>query len=102
MPDVLPTNYSATFQQAQFLAGSPELASVLKPTSGGTVERLAAITDAEFRVRQAFLAVLGRWPDAEELAQTSGLLGAHSERPAESTGDLLWALMTSAEFLTAP
>jgi hypothetical protein len=53
-------------------------------------------------VREAFLTVLGRWPDAEEHSQATALLEAHTDRPVESTGDLLWALMTSAEFLTVP
>jgi mono/diheme cytochrome c family protein len=102
MPDVLPRDYNATFQQAQFLAGSPELASLLKPAPGSTVERLAAVADPASGVREAFLAAFGRWPDAEERAQAVAFLEAHSERPVESAGDLLWALMTSAEFLTAP
>lgn len=102
LPEVMPREYNATFQQAQFLAGSPELAKLLQPTSGGTVSRLAAIEDSESKVREAFLAVLGRLPDAEEQAEAAALIETHVERPVESAGDLLGALMTSAEFLTAP
>jgi hypothetical protein len=102
MPEVLPRDYSATLQQAQFLAGSPELADLIKPAPGSTVERVAAIEDPTSAVKEAFLAVFGRWPDAEELAQAASFLEARPERAAESAGDLLWALMTSAEFLTAP
>ncbi len=102
LPDVLPVNYNATFQQAQFLTNSPVLAELLKPANGNTAERLAALPDAPSKVREAFLAVYGRQPDATEAASAEAFLTA---RPDDATGavrDLLWALMTSAEFLTAP
>jgi hypothetical protein len=104
MPDVLPREYNATFQQAQFLSSSPELAEILKPASEetGTVARLAAIPKSSARVRQAFLDVYGREPDSEEAKQAKAFLEARSDKPAEAVRDLLWALMTSAEFLTMP
>jgi mono/diheme cytochrome c family protein len=102
MPDVLPRDYNATYQQAQFLAAAPELESLLKPDSSTTVERLASIADPASKVREAFRAVFGRLPDEDEIAHAAALLEAHAEQPAESAGNLLWALMTSAEFLTAP
>ena len=102
MPDVLPREYNATFQQAQFLSSSPALAEILKPASEGTVARLAAIPQCSSRVRRAFLAVYGRVPDSEEARQTEAFLEARSDKPADALRDLLWALMTSAEFLTMP
>jgi hypothetical protein len=102
MPDVLPKEYNATFQQAQFLSYSPALAEILKPTSEGTVARLVGIPQSNARARQAFLAVYGRAPDADEMKQTKAFLDARSDKPAEAVRDLLWALMTSAEFLTMP
>src|SRR5439155_1277164 len=44
MPDVLPKEYNATFQQAQFLSGSPALAEILRPASEATARR-----DSEFQ-----------------------------------------------------
>jgi hypothetical protein len=102
MPDVLPREYHATFQQAQFLANSPALAALLKPAPGNTVARLAALPDAASRVREAFVAVHGRSPDDEEAARAGALVSERSNQPAEAIRDLLWALMTSAEFLTMP
>lgn len=102
LPDVLPRDYSATFQQAQFLTSSPELAGLLVPAPGNTAERLAALPDAPARVQAIFSAAYGRAPDAEELAQTSAFLQAGADHPAEANRDLLWALLTSAEFLTMP
>ena len=102
MPDVLPREYNATFQQAQFLSYSPALAEILKPAANSTVARLVAIPESSTRVRQAFLSVYGRVPDAVEAKQTKAFLDARSDQPAEAVRDLLWALMTSAEFLTMP
>lgn len=102
MPDFLPKVYNASFQQAQFLSCSPALAEILKPTSQGTLAQLAAIPQSGPRVRQAFLAVYGRLPDSEEARQTEAFLEARSDQPVEAVRDLLWALMTSAEFLTMP
>jgi len=98
IPDVLPKEYNATFQQAQFLANSPALLAMLKPAA----ERLAAVEGDSERVRQAFLSVLGRAPDTEELAAVKAFLKERATDPTGAARDLLWALMTSAEFLTMP
>ncbi len=102
IPDVLPAEYNATFQQAQFLDGSPGLADLLKPAPGNTVSRLAALPDDASRIRGAFLAVHGRWPDEEEAARAIAFAETRPDQPVEAMRDLLWALMTSAEFLTMP
>jgi hypothetical protein len=102
IPDVLPKEYTATFQQAQFLSDSPAMTGLFQAAKDGAVARLAALPDASARVREAFMAVHGRVPDAEESAQGAAFLNAHTGKPAEAVRDLLWALMTSAEFLTMP
>jgi len=102
MPDVQPREYNATFQQAQFLSTAPALAEVLKPEGTNTVTRLAAVSKTSDRVREVFLAVYGRLPDSEETKQAKTFLDARADKPAEAVRDLLWAMMTSAEFLTMP
>jgi mono/diheme cytochrome c family protein len=102
LPDVLPKEFNATFQQAQFLTNSPLLTDLLKPAPGNTAERLALLPDATARARAAFQAAYGRDPDPEEAAQTTTFLQQRPDKPAEAVRDLLWALTTSAEFLTMP
>ena len=102
MPDVLPKDYNASFQQAQFLANSPALAAILNPSPSNTVARIAALPDPAARVREAFLAVHGRAPDSVEAKQTKTFFDGRPDQPAEAVRDLMWALMTSAEFLTMP
>ncbi len=102
IPDVLPRDYNATFQQAQFLANSPGLAELLQPAAGGTAVRLVSLPAGAPRIREAFVAVYGRLPDAEEERQAESFLSGRKERPAEAVRDLLWAMMTGAEFLAMP
>lgn len=102
IPEVLPRDYNATFQQAQFLANSPALLELLKPAGSGTVARIAKLGDGADRVREAFRAAFGREPVAAELEAAVELAGVGSERAGERARDLMWALITSAEFLTTP
>jgi mono/diheme cytochrome c family protein len=102
LPDVLPKDYNATYQQAQFLAGSPLLAGLLKPEPASTMSRLDALPDPAARVREAFLDTYARLPDAEEAAQARAFLKSRSKQPVDANRDMLWAMMTSAEFLTTP
>jgi hypothetical protein len=101
MPDVLPKEYNATFQQAQFLENSPALAELLKAAPGNIAERLSQFENDGQRIQEAFSTVLGRSPDAQEVSAASDLLKARSDK-SSGVRDLLWALMTSAEFLTMP
>lgn len=102
MPDVLPKDYNATFQQAQFLTDSPVMAELLKAAKDGVGAKIASLPDAPARVRETFSTVYGRLPDAEEARQTAAFLDERKDHPPEATRDLLWALMTSAEFLSMP
>ena len=102
LPDVLPKDYSTTFQQAQFLADSPTMTGLFQAANGGVVARLAALPDVSARVREAFQCVYGRAPQPDEAAQAAAMIQARADKPADAMRDLLWALMTSAEFLTAP
>jgi hypothetical protein len=102
IPELLPAEYNASFQQAQFLASSPALAELLQPKDGNTAERLAALQDLDARISEAYGTVYSRAPDAEEKARLREFLAARGGDPAGSTRDLLWALLTSAEFCTMP
>jgi hypothetical protein len=95
-PDLMAENYNPSLQQALFLTNSPVLDSLLLPVPGNTVAQLMALKSNEARVRGAFGAVLGRAPDAVELRQCQSILAAQS--PEKGVKNLLWALLTCAEF----
>ncbi|MCB1209056.1 MAG: DUF1549 domain-containing protein [Verrucomicrobiales bacterium] len=102
LPDVLPQDYNATFQQAMFLSGSPAMTSLFQSAKEGVIARIAALPDASSRVQEAFKSVYGRTPDGEETNQSVAFLNSRKDKPTEAIRDLLWALMTSAEFLSMP
>ncbi len=95
-PDLMVENYNPSLQQALFLSNSPVLDDLLKPTPGNTITKLMALKTNEARVREAFSSVLERAPDAVELQQCQSMLAAES--PEKGVKNLLWALLTCAEF----
>ena len=102
LPDVLPREYHATFQQARFLSSAPALRDLLEPVPESTMARILAMTGSAERVTEAFRTVYGREPDAEESLRARNLLESRPDQPAEAVRDLLWALLTTPEFLSMP
>ena len=96
-PDVMPVNYNPTLNQALFLTNSPAVNGLLKPTPGSLLELMLKQPGQEKAVKCAFQGVLGRMPDAAELQQCTLMLKGN--KPEQSAKNLVWALMTSAEFM---
>jgi hypothetical protein len=95
-PDVFPAEYNATLHQAMFFSNSPLFDQLLTPRDNNLAARLAALSDSEARVRSVFTAVFGREPERDELRECAAYLSA---RPPEAGAkQLLWALLSSAEF----
>jgi hypothetical protein len=95
-PDLFPAEYNASLQQAMFLSNARYLDALVTPRAGNLPARLAALNSEEQRVREAFAVVFGREPDRDEQRACVNHLAA---RPAEAgVKQLVWALLTSAEF----
>ncbi|HEY2952766.1 MAG TPA: DUF1553 domain-containing protein [Verrucomicrobiae bacterium] len=95
-PDVFPAEYNATLFQAMFLSNSPLFDDLLTPRGDNLMARLPALREPEARIRLAFAAVFGREPERDELRECTAHLAAHS--PEAGVKQLLWALLSSAEF----
>jgi len=95
-PDLFPVEYNATLHQAMFLSNSPLFDQLLRPRGDNLAARLPALPDAESRVRAAFAAVFGREPERDELRECAAYLAARS--PEAGVKQLLWAMLSSAEF----
>jgi hypothetical protein len=91
-------SFIATVDQALMLQNDPRVQTWLKPNPGTLTHRLAAIEDPQKLVGQIFLSVLGRLPDAEELKTATALLRDHPKERAEIIQELVWGLLSSAEF----
>lgn len=96
-PDLMAENYNPSLQQALFLSNSPVLNELLKPAPNSMVTKMTGLKTNEARVREAFSVVLGRAPDAIELKQCQTMLAA-ARSPESGSRNLLWALLTCAEF----
>lgn len=97
-PDLFPIEYNASLQQALFLSNNPIMDDVLKPLPDNLAERLLNLSEPKSRVRQAFMAVLGRKPDAEERKRALKFLTERENQPEAAVKQLLWALLTGTEF----
>lgn len=100
-PEVMPVVLTTTFQQAGFLSSHPALAKLLADDSP-SVKAIAEAADPASAVRQAFLRAFGRLPDADESEAAADVLAACRDNPLEGARQLLWSLITSAEFLLCP
>jgi hypothetical protein len=95
-PDLFPPEYNATLSQAMFFANSPLFAQLLAPHGKNLTASLLAINNSEKQVREAFGAVFGRAPETDEMRECSTYLAARS--PEAGVKQLLWAMLSSAEF----
>ncbi len=95
-PDLMAETYNPSLQQALFLTNSSVLDDLLQPAPENTVSKLLGMKTSEQRVRAAFSIVLERAPDKTELKHCEWMLA--TESPESGVKNLLWALLTCAEF----
>jgi len=93
--------YQAGIPQALAMMNGPMIAAATEPSQSGILVALEApfFTDAE-RVDALFLATLSRFPSKSECDEFVGYVergGAAGDR-RQALGDVLWALVNSAEF----
>ena len=90
--------YQSSTGEALFLSNHADVQRLLTPSGKNLVARLAALPTNEQAVETATWAVLGRAPEAEEGAYLARWLGTRDGDRAKACGQLVWALLTSAEF----
>jgi hypothetical protein len=90
--------FQSSTGEALFLSNSPEVQKLLAPSGKNLVARLTALTESGQAVDAAVWTVLGRAPDADERAVLVKFLDEHKAERPKACGELVWALLTSAEF----
>lgn len=95
-PDLFAPEYNASLQQAMFLANAPLLDTLVTPRDGNFAARLLKLASNEARVREAFEVIYGRKPAKDELRECTNYLAARA--PEAGVKQLLWAMLTGAEF----
>ncbi|HEY0549375.1 MAG TPA: hypothetical protein VGF13_07200, partial [Verrucomicrobiae bacterium] len=96
-PEVFPTENVSSLRQALFLSNNRTVETLTQSIGTNQLSRLAALDD-KAKVKELFVRVLAREPDAAEMARALAHLRAHSEAPESATRQLLWALLAGAEF----
>jgi hypothetical protein len=90
--------FQSSATEALFLSNHPEAQRLVAKAGNNLVSRLAAIQDVEQIVDTAAWTVLSRPPDAEERTLLKRWIAERGPDRAKACGELVWALLTSAEF----
>jgi hypothetical protein len=83
-------------RESLFQANSSSFGDLL--AKGGLVTRLAAITGDDALIEEACWCVLSRPPSRDEAERLRSYLRARTDRRAAACQQIVWALVTSAEF----
>ncbi len=93
-PDVIPENNLTNLKQTMMLTNGSELHAVFEKA----VERMNFEDGIVERVHSLYARVFGRKPNDDELFAVGGYLRSRKDRPKKATAQVLWAMVTSAEF----
>ncbi len=90
--------FQATLDQVLFLANGTLLRGWLAPRAGNLADRLAKLDKPEAAAEELYLSVLTRRPTADEAKEVASYLGSREQNRPAAVQELIWALLTSAEF----
>jgi hypothetical protein len=91
-------DFEATLDQTLFLRNGDMIRGWLTARSGNLIDRLNNLKDASPLADELYLSVLARKPTAEEAKDVADYLARRSADRAAAVQELIWALLTSAEF----
>ncbi len=91
-------DFFATADQALFAANGGSLNGWLAPAGGNVSERMIAEKDVRKAAEDLYLTVFSRPPTAEESADVARLLAVADAEKRAVVQELVWGLLTSAEF----
>jgi hypothetical protein len=91
-------DFSATVDQALFFANGGQVRGWLAAGGGNLTERLIKLDDARALADELFLTVFTRHPTDDEVADVSHYLAARANERSAAIQDVIWGLLSSAEF----
>jgi len=91
-------DFEATLDQTLFLRNGDLMRTWLTPRPGSLTDRLDKLKDAAPLAEELYLSVLTRKPSAEEAKDVADYLARRSADRPVAVQELVWALVTSAEF----
>lgn len=87
--------FAVAVDEALYFSNSEDARNQL--LESGLVRALEQVATPSEQVRLAYLAILSRAPDAEEVSLMTSYLEARSDRPQEGLRQMVWALLTCTE-----
>jgi hypothetical protein len=97
-PEVFPEESVSVLKQSLFLTNNPTLQQIVAARPGSVLRQLQSRDDNQAIVRTAFEATFARQPEEDELIACTEYLSARAENHNAAVRQLIWALLTSAEF----
>lgn len=96
--DARTDRFQSSTLEALFVSNNAEIQKLVAPAGNGVVARLTAMTEPSRIVDTAVWTIFSRPPEAEEQTYLTHWLEQHKQDRAKACSQLVWALMTSAEF----
>jgi hypothetical protein len=91
-------DYQIGVSEALLMSNSDRLKDLLADGGDRLVGRLAKIADRRERIDLAVRSILSRPAEKEEIDLLEDFLARHKDQPVEGARQLVWALLTGAEF----
>lgn len=91
-------DFFATADQALFAANGGLVNGWVAPAGGNVSDRMARETAAEKAAEDLYLTILSRLPSPEEAADVARVLAEQAANKPAAVQELVWGLLTSAEF----
>jgi hypothetical protein len=91
-------DFFATVDQALFFANGGQVLGWLAPSAGNVTDRLNKLESPEAIAEELYLSVLVRRPVQQEVQDVAEQLKARADEKPAVVQELVWALLTSAEF----
>ncbi len=87
-----------SLKAALFMRNDVRFLSLFKQREGNLLDRLSRETDETKWIEELFLATLSRPPTKEERDQVAAFMAKQQATRGQAMGQLVWAMLTSAEF----
>jgi hypothetical protein len=91
-------DFFATAEQALFAANGGSINSWIAPGGGNVSERMVREKEPRKAAEDLYLTILSRPPTPEETADVVSVLGVEAKGKPAAVQELVWGLLTSAEF----
>jgi hypothetical protein len=92
------TDFFATADQALFAANGTTLNGWIAPSDGNLAQQMIQESNPAKAADNLYMTVLSRAPGADELAEVTRLLSVPAKEKPAAVQELVWGLITSAEF----